>query len=149
MAVPVIPAISRRRVSRLLVILTLSAAAGTSLGCTGQDGSLSSEGLPRYAYRTETALASYRYAVAEPDLLSKLPCYCGCGQLPEFLNLRDCFVDANGAFNAHGANCQTCIDEALDAKRLHAEGHSVAEIRQMIDRTYQGRGKPTNTPPVD
>jgi len=87
--------------------------------------------------------------VAQPDLLSRLPCYCGCAKLPGFTNLRDCFLDAAGRFNSHGANCQTCIDEALDAQRLQAAGRSVAEIRRFIDGAYRGRGVPTNTPPVE
>jgi hypothetical protein len=127
---------------------TLVASAALA-GCGGDDGTLSAEGLPRYAYRSEMALAGYRFAVAEPSLLAQLPCYCGCVALDGFENLRDCFIDGNGRFNSHGANCQTCIDEALDAKRLLTEGRSTREIRRIVDAAYQGRGKPTNTPPVD
>ena len=129
-------------------MVALCAAPLALIACGAPEGALSQEGLPRYAYRSEPALVSYRYAIAEPALLAQLPCYCGCGKLEGFENLRDCFVSADGDFNAHGANCQTCIDEALDAKKLQAQGLSVAHIRRTIDETYRGRGMPTNTPPV-
>lgn len=124
------------------------AGCGALAGVSGDEAALTAEGLPRYAYRTEAALASYRFAVAEPALLAQLPCYCGCGKLPGFENLRDCFVNGAGQFNAHGSNCQTCTDEALDAKRMLGERRAVVEIRRAIDTAYQGRGTPTNTPPV-
>ena len=130
--------------------LALVGAAGLALASCGEsDAALTKEGLPRYAYRSEPALASYRYAVAAPALLAQLPCYCGCGKLEGFENLRDCFISAAGDFNAHGANCQTCIDEALDAKKLQAQSLPMAQIRRVIDETYRGRGTPTTTPPVE
>jgi hypothetical protein len=124
------------------------AGCGSLAGGPGGDAAPTAEGLPRHAYRTEAALASYRFAVAEPALLAQLPCYCGCGKLPGYESLRDCFVNGAGRFNAHGANCQTCTDEALDARRMRTEGRPVAEIRRAVDSAYKGRGSPTSTPPV-
>ena len=106
------------------------------------------EGLPDYAYRSATALKGYRIAVLEKDLLARLPCYCGCGQDPQFQNLRDCFLDGDGKFNSHGANCGVCEEEAMDAFTWKKQGMSVKEIRDRIDKEYEGRGKPTDTPPV-
>lgn len=106
------------------------------------------EGLPDYAYRSATALKGYQIAVLEMELLSNLPCYCGCGQDQKFQNLRDCFLDGDGTFNSHGANCGVCQEEAMDAVVWKKQGMSVKEIRGRIDRDYEGRGKPTDTPPV-
>ena len=135
--------------TRRPLLFSLFLPAGLLAGCGGDDASLTSEGLPRYAYRSEAALASYRYAVAQPDLLARFPCYCGCAKLGGFENLRDCFRNAAGQFNSHGANCETCTDEALDAKKMQAAGRPLGDIRRTIDATYRGRGVPTNTPPVD
>jgi hypothetical protein len=106
------------------------------------------EGLPDYAYRSATALQGYQIAVLEKDLLAKLPCYCGCGQDEQFQNLRDCFLDGHGKFNSHGANCGVCQEEAVDAVTWKKQGMTVKAIRDRIDKEYEGRGKPTDTPPV-
>jgi hypothetical protein len=106
------------------------------------------EGFPDYVYRSALALKGYQIAVKERDLLSKLPCYCGCGQDSEYLNLLDCFLDPEGGFRSHGANCQVCLEEAEDAARWKSEGLSTREIRDLIDAEYEGRGPPTDTPPV-
>jgi hypothetical protein len=34
---------------------------------------------------------AYQFAIANPDILSKMPCYCGCGNMGHMDNL-DCFV---------------------------------------------------------
>lgn len=34
---------------------------------------------------------AYRFAIANPDVLSNMPCYCGCGNMGHMSNL-DCFV---------------------------------------------------------
>ena len=105
-------------------------------------------GLPDYAYRSAAALKAYQIAVADKDLLAVLPCYCGCGQDPQYKNLRDCFLDGKGEFRSHGANCEVCQEEARDAANWKAQGLSPKEIRQRIDKAYEGRGKPTDTPPI-
>ena len=105
-------------------------------------------GLPSYAYRSAAALKGYQIAVAQGDLLARMPCYCGCGQDPRYKNLRDCFMDEKGKFNSHGANCAICTDEAEDVEQWREEGLTAKQIREHIDGKYQGRGKPTDTPPV-
>lgn len=42
---------------------------------------------------------AYRFAIANPETLSKFPCYCGCGQMGHMDNL-ECFVKD---FNADGS----------------------------------------------
>jgi hypothetical protein len=42
---------------------------------------------------------AYRFAVASPNILSKIPCYCGCGNVGHQSNL-NCFVKQ---FNADGS----------------------------------------------
>jgi hypothetical protein len=108
----------------------------------------SQDGFPDYVYRSAMALRGYQIAVREGDLLTVLPCYCGCGQDSEYRHLLDCFIDPEGGFRSHGANCQVCLEEAEDAAKWKLEGLSVKEIRDRIDAEYEGRGPPTDTPPV-
>jgi hypothetical protein len=35
---------------------------------------------------------AYRFAIANPQVLSKLPCYCGCGGVGHTSDL-DCFIE--------------------------------------------------------
>ena len=42
---------------------------------------------------------AYRFAVANPDLLQQMPCYCGCGSVGHISNI-DCYVKS---FNADGS----------------------------------------------
>jgi hypothetical protein len=35
---------------------------------------------------------AYRFAIANPEILAKLPCYCGCGNMGHMSNL-DCFAE--------------------------------------------------------
>lgn len=41
---------------------------------------------------------AYRFAIANPDILAKLPCYCGCGSMGHKSDL-DCFIER---FNPDG-----------------------------------------------
>lgn len=42
---------------------------------------------------------AYRFAIANPEVLSRLPCYCGCGSVGHESNL-DCFIQE---FNPDGS----------------------------------------------
>lgn len=131
----------------VLAALSLGALALAAAGCTG-GSSADDGGPPREAYRSEKALRGYQIALRQGELLEQLPCYCGCGQDPVYKNLLDCFLTAPGEFNTHAANCQVCLEEALDADEWRASGLSVADVRERIDARYEGRGTPTETPPV-
>ncbi len=104
---------------------------------------------PDYVYRSAQALRGYQLAVANQELLTHLPCYCGCGEDPLFKNLKDCFISDDGQFNPHGANCLVCLEEVEDAMTWKGQGLGLKEIRERIDTKYEGRGEPTDTPPVE
>ncbi len=50
---------------------------------------------------------AYQFAIDNPDTLSQIPCYCGCGQLDGHKSNLDCFIKSrNGndiTFDKHGA----------------------------------------------
>ena len=104
---------------------------------------------PDYVYRSTQALRGYQLAVDNQELLTHLPCYCGCGQDPAFKHLRDCFISDDGQFNPHGANCLICLEEVDDAMAWKGQGLNLKEIRDRIDAKYEGRGEPTDTAPVE
>lgn len=89
---------------------------------------------------------AYQFAVANPEILTQIPCYCGCGGMGHTSNY-SCYVNVSpsGAsqFDGHALGCSICVDIALDAMRMLKEGKSTAEIRFYIDVYYSKYG-PTN-----
>jgi hypothetical protein len=73
------------------------------------------------------------YTVAEknPMLLSQLDCYCGCYETDGHRSLLDCYR------GRHGATCQICTDEALEADRLFNSGMAPEQIKETLRRKFQ------------
>jgi len=92
-----------RLVGLLLFTLALALIAGAS-GCDGSDAanqlSLAPESdLPDFVKGQPAQVKiAYRFAMANPDVLSQFPCYCGCGNVGHKNNL-DCYVKS---FNSDG-----------------------------------------------
>jgi len=92
---------------------------------------------------------AYQFAVANPETLKQLPCYCGCGDMGHTSNY-SCYVknQANEGeirFDNHALGCSICVDTTQDAMRLIREGKSIPEIRAYVDETYTQYG-PSNIP---
>jgi hypothetical protein len=93
---------------------------------------------------------AYQFAVANPEVVKELPCYCGCGPIGHKNNY-DCYVSggdpASGvvAYDAHALGCQICVDITQDAMRLLQEGETVAQVKWYVDRNYARYG-PSNMP---
>jgi hypothetical protein len=97
----------------------------------------------------EVVRTSYQFAIANPDVLTQLPCYCGCGGMGHTSNY-SCYVadeDADGTlkFDNHALGCSICVDITVDAMRMLDEGKSLTEIRSYVDQTYSAFG-PSNMP---
>jgi uncharacterized protein with PCYCGC motif len=94
--------------------------------------------------------AAYRFAAEHPEVLSYVPCFCGCERSGHRGN-EDCFVrerDVNGdviAWEDHGMECAVCLDVAQRSMQLFASGKSVRDIRATIEREWAGR-MPSHTP---
>ncbi len=134
----------------LLLILSVGAA-----GCSGNqpqavehsfDMAPLSEMPPIVQEAPVTVQEAYQFAVANPDVASQIPCYCGCGPMGHTSNYA-CFVadDSSGeiAFDEHALGCSICVDIAQDTMRLLDEGKSVDEIFAIVDTTYSRFGPPT------
>lgn len=103
-------------------------------------------GLPDYAYKNQKTLRAYTKAVEYQDMLMYIPCYCGCGIHSGHLSAKNCFLQETGGYDAHGANCEMCIDIVLDSVDMYSEGKSIPEIRSYVESKYGDIGPPTSTP---
>jgi hypothetical protein len=77
--------------------------------------------------KIETA---YQVAHDMPDVLDQLYCYCECDKHSGHRSLLSCYTDH------HAANCDVCVNEALDASRMMKQDYKMPEIKSAIDRKY-------------
>ena len=94
-------------------------------------------------------IQAYQFAFANPEILSQIPCYCGCGAMGHTSNY-SCYVqdeqeDGAITYDPHALGCSICVDITQDSMRLLREGKSVPEIRAYVDSTYAQYG-PSNMP---
>ena len=92
---------------------------------------------------------AYRFAAANAELLSQIPCYCGCGSMGHTSNAACYLVDpenpSESAIEPHALGCSICIDITQDVMRLKRRGGSLTDIYAFIDSTYARYG-PSNFP---
>lgn len=94
---------------------------------------------------------AYRFAVANPEVLSQVPCHCGCGAVGHTSNY-DCYVkdvqpSGEIEFDSHALGCSICVDITQDVMRLSREGKTLDDIQAFIDRVYSQYGPPTPLKP--
>ena len=95
---------------------------------------------------------TYEFAARHPEVLTYIPCYCGCESVGHGGN-HDCFVRSRDAlgkvtWNDHSWHCTVCIDVARDAMLMHNSGASPTAIRAAIDQKWGTRfPSHTLTPP--
>ena len=98
-----------------------------------------------------TVSEAYRCAVANPDALKNVPCYCGCAAVGHTSNY-SCFVQevkSSGeiVFDQHALGCSLCVDIAQSVMHQTQEGKTPQDIRAQIDQTFSQYG-PSNMEPV-
>ncbi len=71
---------------------------------------------------------SYKAAARVSSVLYQMPCYCYCSRNHGHTSLRSCFE------GTHGANCSTCMQEALYSYRQSKRGWTAKQIREGIER---------------
>ena len=96
-----------------------------------------------------TVQQSYQFAVANPDVLKQIPCYCGCVKVGHTSNY-SCYVQSadskgNISFDHHALGCSLCVDITQDTMRLLKQGKSPQEIKTYVDAAYSKYG-PSNIP---
>jgi hypothetical protein len=117
--------------------------------------------LPFQAYAPprppDVVRAAYLFAAEHPEILSYVPCFCGCERAGHKGN-EDCFVarrnDAGDVveWEPHGLDCAVCLDVARDAQQMFSSGASVRDIRSAIEKKWasaaaHGTHTPTPLPP--
>ena len=144
-----------KRLGFPLLVLSLI-LSGSMSACSTQEAGhpypmASMEGMPVEVQSAPvTVQQAYQFAVANPDVMTELPCYCGCGPIGHTSNYA-CYVaeqNPDGSvktFDNHALGCSICVDITQDAMRLLREGKSVPDIRAYVDQTYAKFG-PSNMP---
>lgn len=85
---------------------------------------------------------SYKAAARVSSVVYQMPCYCYCDRNHGHTSLRSCFE------STHGANCGTCMQEALYSYRQSKRGWSAKMIRDGIIRGDFKLMDLQNVPPV-
>jgi hypothetical protein len=138
----------------LIVILSgvLTACGGNSAAAsdTGDLKMAEMSGMPADVKSAPTTVQqAYQFAVANPDVMKQIACYCGCGNMGHTSNY-SCYVenaDAQGTitYDTHALGCSICVDITQDAMRYLGQGKTGSEIQALIDQTYAKYG-PSNLP---
>lgn len=146
---------SVRRLVFPLIVISLIASSLLS-ACSTQQSEHSYPMAPMASMPSEVQSApvmvqqAYQFAVANPDVLNELPCYCGCGPIGHTSNYA-CYVaeqNTDGSvktFDPHALGCSICVDITQDAMRMRRDGKTVPEIRAYVDQSYAKYG-PSNMP---
>jgi hypothetical protein len=130
----------------------VAAAPGASHGSMAMSEAMAAAWTARPAYvgTTPGTEEAYAFAMAHPEIVQWMPCYCGCEAMAHRSNL-DCFFKPTNdgrerlTFEEHASYCQVCVDEALMAKQLSAQGQSLRAIRDAIDKAFEGGAPGTQT----
>ena len=89
---------------------------------------------------------AYAAALAQPDLLTPLPCYCGCAGMEHRSNL-DCFfqrreVKGSYTYEEHASFCDVCVKTANLASQMLRQGSTITQIRAAVDSQFGGGAAP-------
>ena len=158
--------LSRRLVSIVPMIVLLFVFGTIATGCDGSaSGHVAGKPVRAYtiddvaknrnmklpSYVTPDMQEGYEYALAHPDRLEYIPCYCGCGLTAEHKHNGDCYIagadkDGHAIFDNHASFCAICLEITDDVRRLTDEGKTLGEIRSYVDEKHGPKGPGTETP---
>jgi hypothetical protein len=137
----------------LVIVLILPALAGCSASGVSAGVDLNMAPMSDMPISLQQAPVSvreaYQFAVANPEALKNVPCYCGCGAVGHTSNYA-CYVTevkpgGEIVFDQHALGCSICVDITQDVMKLIRQGKSPQEIRTAIDATFSQYG-PSNMP---
>jgi len=104
----------------------------------------------------EVVAAAFQFAAEHPEVLSYVPCFCGC-QNGGHKGNHDCFVRSRATngdvieWEDHGLECAVCIDVATRSRQMYASGASVSDIRAAVEKEFSPNFPsmtPTPNPPA-
>ena len=135
----------------ILILLMTAGCGGTDPRSNGSNLKMASMANMPAEVRAApvTVQEAYQFNVANPDVMSQIPCYCGCGAMGHTSNY-DCYVEGaneDGSINydTHALGCSICVDITQDTMRLLKEGKTAQQIKAYVDQTYAQYG-PSNMP---
>ena len=73
-------------------------------------------------------VTAYKMAASIPAVLHQEPCYCRCDREMGHNSLHSCFE------GTHGAQCSTCMKEAVYSYQQTKKGRTPTQIRAGIER---------------
>jgi hypothetical protein len=135
----------------IVIVLSLFISGCSNTDSKGQTQSYAMAALAGMPLEVQSAPVTvkqaYQFAVANPDILRQLPCYCGCGGMGHTSNY-SCYISGERdndefTFDNHALGCSICVDITQDAMRMLDEGKTTTEIRAYVDQTYSRFG-PSN-----
>jgi len=94
--------------------------------------------------------AAYIFAAEHPEVLTYVPCFCGCERSGHKGN-EDCFVKSRAAngdvsqWEPHGMECNVCVDVATQAKQMFSSGASVRDIRAAVEQKWASQSTEMHT----
>lgn len=147
--------ISRRLLLGLVIMLAgfSGLLSACSVGAAGENQGLAMASMDDLPDEMQTAPVAvrqaYQFSVANPDVTTQIPCYCGCGAVAHTSNYA-CYVSGvddagNVRYDTHALGCSICVDITQDAMRLLQQGKTTPEIKAYIDQAYAQYG-PSNMP---
>jgi hypothetical protein len=94
-----------------------------------------------------TVREAYQFALANAELLHRLPCHCGCGSMGHTSNAA-CYLSPDSrpeapVFDSHALGCTLCVDITQDVMRLPGQGTTLAESQRHVADPYPRYG-PSN-----
>ncbi len=150
-----------KRLFSLVMLLVILAPAVLATGCSSGSASANSNtggmagmklapvsALPQEMQSAPTSVReAYQFALANPDALKNVPCYCGCGAVGHTSNY-SCYIknvnsDGTVVFDKHALGCSICVDIAQMVMKLTREGKSPGQIHDQIVATFSSFG-PSN-----
>jgi hypothetical protein len=83
-------------------------------------------------YTAAAQKEGYKAAAKAGEVMYQMPCYCFCDRNHGHSSLRSCF-ESN-----HGANCGTCLAEALYSYKMSKKGWTAKMVRDgIVRREYE------------
>lgn len=84
---------------------------------------------------------AYQAAIDRPEIVSSVPCLCGCIESLGHASNLDCYIDRDTAggvtiYSSHGLYCGVCQLITRDALDGAARGMSADELRAMVVERY-------------
>jgi hypothetical protein len=93
---------------------------------------MSQKQLADAGYTAPAQKEGYKAAAKAGDVMYQMPCFCFCDRNHGHASLRSCF-EGN-----HGANCGTCLAEALYSYKMAKKGWTAKMIRDgILRREYE------------